>query len=232
MAAPKYTTARARIHLEVYGSGVLEDAFNIEAASADWKDNTIEKQSTNEVVGVIARKIISTDGTLSITLGSADLDTLIRVTRSRESAQAAVTDGTFTFPAIEAGQSFKLPHGKITAITVPDKVLNVDYVIYKSSGIVKALVDFVAPVTGGTYAAGAARIAGFAAGDPVVYTVHITDEADGRYTQWFRWQPDLPSDMSFVSIDAWKQQAVTGPIFVDESRPADGPLGALGFILE
>lgn len=49
-----------------------------------------------------------------------------------------------------------------------------------TSGIVTALRDVTAPVTGRTYSAGTARTAGFAASTNKVYTVHVTDELNGE----------------------------------------------------
>lgn len=229
MATPKYAVKRARVHLEKYGTGVLEDAFNVESASASFDEQFIEKQSTSEIRGVLAKELVSTAGTFTITLGSTDFDTFVRATRSKESAQAAVADGAFTFPALTAGQSFKLPHTKITAIAVPGKVENVDYVVYKASGIVKALVDFVEAVPGGSYSAGVARLAGITAAGTVEYTVHITDELEGEYTQFFKFSPNLPTNLQYVSANEFGQYEITGTLMLDESRPATGDLGQFGF---
>lgn len=229
MATPRYSTKRARIHLEVYGSGILEDAFNIESANVSFAEEDLKKFSTTEVRGVIAREILSTEGTMSMLMGSNDLDTFIRVTRSKESTIAGVTDAAFVFPALQAGQAFKLPHSKVTTVVVPGKVENVDYVVFRSSGVVKAMVDFVEAIPACTYSASSARAAGITAAGTVTYTVHVTDEKDGEYTCFFKFQPNLPSDISLVSPNEWGQYPIEGTLLLDESRPANGDLGQFGY---
>jgi hypothetical protein len=232
MSQPKYAVQRARVHLEEYNTGVLDDLFNVDAMSVSASEEVIKKQSTTEVIGDIAIKRISNSWEGTMTLGSTDMDNFIRNTRSKESTQAAVAEGTFVFPAGAQGKSFKLPHGKVTAVAVPGLTVNVDYTVLKASGIVTRLRDFEADVPGGTYAAGTARIAGIGAGEDKYYALHVTDELNGEYTQWFKVQLKLPSSLQYIKPSEFGTFEVAFTLLQDQTRPVSGDYGQYGIRLE
>lgn len=228
----KITTKRARVFLEAYGTGVLRDINTVDAATYAFSETTIEKESTNEVRGITASETIKTDGTLKLTLGSTEWANFVAVTRSKESTQGAVSDGAFTFPAMEKGQSFKLPHSNITAIAAPGLTEGADYQVFKASGIVVAMADVTAAVAGGTYSAGLAKRAGITAGSTAHYTVHITDELNGEYTQLYKFKPNLPANVDLIKPNEFGTYEIEGKLLLDTTKPVSGDLGQFGYKTE
>ena len=227
--ADKYNIQRSRLHIAKVGTATLRDVGNIESASYSFDEQKITKQSTNEVVGEIASKVISTSGTLTVTFGSLSFENFVLALRARTSAQAAVTDGAFTFPVLAAGESFQLPHGNVSAVTIPGKVEGVDFKVLKTSGIVSALVDNASAIAGCSYASGVMNAAGIAAAAAVEYSVIFTDELNGEETRFYKWQPNLPQNINLVNINEFGTLEVTGSLLLDTSRPADGALGQYGY---
>lgn len=228
---PKYSTKRARVHFEEYGSGKLADVLRVESFTINIEESTIDLESTNEVRGILKRETTGTKATGSITLSSGHYENALMILRAKASTQAAVTDGAFAFPALQAGESFKLPHGKITAISVPGLTEGVDYQVFKASGIVQALRDVTAAVPGGSYSAGLGRFAGIAAGENKVYTVHVTDEKNGEYSQWFKCEIGLPKSIEYVKPDQFGNYPLDLVFYLDESKPLNGDHGQYGYVL-
>lgn len=229
---PKYSTKRARVHFEEYGSGILTDVFRVESFDINIEEGTIDLESTNEVRGVLKRETISTKATGSMSLSSTHFENMVMALRAKVAAQAAVANGTFTFPVLKKGQSFRLPHGKITAIAVDGLTEGVDFQCFNTSGIVTAQRDVIAPVEGGTYSAGTARTAGFAAGANKVYSIHVTDELNGEYSQWFKCEVSLPKNMSYVKPNEFGALPLELTFYLDETRPLNGDYGQYGYLLE
>lgn len=229
---PKYSTKRARVHFEEYGSGILTDVFRVESFTINIEEGTVELESTNEVRGILKREIISTKATGTITLSSTHFENMVMALRGKVSAQAAAANGTFTFPALKKGQSFRLPHGKITAIAVDGMSEGVDFQCFNTSGIVTALRDVTAPLEGGTYSAGTARVAGFAAGANKVFTIHVTDELNGEYSQWFRCEISLPKSVEYVKPNEFGALPLELTFYLDETRSLNGDYGQYGYLLE
>lgn len=229
MSNPKYTVKRSRMHIRKVGTTLFRDVNVIDSASYSFDEQTIEKQSTNEVRGVVASQVVSTTGTLSVTFGDTSFDNFTVVTRSKQSTVGAVSNGSFTFPACEKGASFKLPHSNITAVDVPGLVENVDYQVFKSSGIVTALKDVLADVAGGTYSSGVTKRAAITAAADVEYEVIFTDELNGEVTGFYKWKPSLPQNVQLISPNEFGTYEVSGKILLDESKPADGDMGQFGY---
>lgn len=225
---PKYETKRARVFLERYGTGILRDVFNVDSFTVGAEENILKKKSTSEVIGDIAVKTLDQTWSGNITFGSTDFDLFCELFRAKQSVQASTTAEAFTFPALKAGEGFKLSHGLISAITVPGLVENVDYVVYKQSGIVIAKRDVTAPVTGGEYSAGVGRIAGIGAAEQPYYTFHVADELGGEYTRWFKVQMQLPKDVQHISPNEFGVYTVPLTFVLDESMPPAGDFGQYG----
>lgn len=230
--AEKISTKRARLFLELYASGILRDVGTVDAASYSFEEQTIEKESTNEVRGIIKSETIKTDGTFTATMGSTEWDNFVALTRSKESVQAALASGSFTFPVGEKGKAFKLPSANVLSITATGLVEGVDYQLFKASGIVGLLRDVTAPIEDCTYSAGVAKRAGITAGVERIYTLHVTDELNGEYTQLFKWKPNLPSNVELVKPNEFGVYEVTGKLLLDTSKPVNGDLGQFGVKLE
>lgn len=228
MSAPVYTTKRARFWVEPYGTGELRDIRIVDEAKYSFNEETIKKKSTNEVIGTVAVATISTEGTAAITMGSTEYDNFVLATRSRASTQAAVSAGTFAYPALEAGQAFKLPHENITSMSVTGKVEGVDYKLYRSSGICTLLNDNTTEIDGGTYSSGQTLQAGIAAADAQYFTLHIADELNKEYTKLYRARPLLPEDVSLITPDEFGTLTVNFELLLDDSKPSDGALGQFG----
>jgi hypothetical protein len=226
--AEKITTKRARVFLELFASAKLRDVGTVDAASYSFEEQTIEKESTNEVRGIIKSETIKTDGTLTLTMGSTEWDNFVTLTRSKESVQAAVASGTFTFPVGEAGKSFKLPSANVLSITATGLVEGVDYQLFKASGIVGYLRDVTAAVADCTYSAGVAKRAGITAAGERMYTVHVTDELNGEYTCLFKWKPNLPTSVELVKPNEFGTYEVSGKLMLDTTKPVNGDLGQFG----
>lgn len=226
--AEKITTKRARMFLELYASGILRDVGTVDAASYSFEEQTIEKESTNEVRGIIKSETIKTDGTFTATLGSTEWDNFVALTRSKESVVAAVPAGTFTFPVGEKGKSFKLPAVNVLSITVAGMVEGVDYQLFKASGIVGLLRDVTAPIEDCGYVSGVAKRAGITAAGERLYSVYVTDELNGESTHLFKWKPNLPSNIELVKPNEFGVYEVTGKLLLDTSKPVNGDLGQFG----
>ncbi|GJI97038.1 hypothetical protein RugamoR57_37560 [Duganella caerulea] len=229
MSTPVISVKRARIHLELYGSGVLRDINVVDEAAYSFSEDTIKKKSTNEVVGTIASQTISTDGTLTLKLGDTSYDNFVLAVRASTATQAPVTDGTFTYPELEAGQSFKLPHSNITAMTVTGKVQGVDYKFYRASGIVVALTDNITAIPACSYSSGTTKRAGITAGGDQYFTVHVTDVLNGEYTCLYRARALLPDNISLISPDQFGVYDVKFELLLDDTKPADAEMGQFGF---
>lgn len=227
--ADKYNVQRSRMHIAKFGTSVLRDVGIIDAASYSFDEQKITKQSTNEVIGEVASKVISTSGTLTVTFGSLAFENFVLALRAKTSAQSAVLDGAFTYPVLSAGSSIQLPHGNVSAIVIPGKVEGVDYVVLKTSGIISALTDNAAAIEGCSYAAGVMNAAGIAAAAAVEYSVVFTDELNGEETRFYKWQPNLPQNINLVNINEFGTLEVSGSLLLDTSRPADGALGQYGY---
>lgn len=228
MRTNKYETRRARVFIEKYGTGALLDAGNVDSFTVSANEETIEKKSSSEVIGTIASKTLSTDWEGNAVFGSTDFDTFLRVVRGVESAIAAVTDGTATFPAGEAGTSFQLPHSGIITASWTGLTEGTDYILYKASGIVTRLTDVIAPVEDGTYTSRAGRGMGIGNGPDQEYTIHVANELLGEYTQWFRAKFKLPTNIQAINPNEFATYEVAIKFLQDESKPANGPFGQIG----
>ncbi len=230
MSTPKYNVKRARIHVEAYGSGVLRDLGNVESASASFEEQTLEKESTNEVRGVIASIILSTKGTFTMTLGNIAFENFVLATRSKTSTQSAGT-ASFELPAMQKGAAVKLPKTNIISATFGSLVEGTDYQVFKSSGVVVALKDITTATTG-TFDYGVAKVAGITAGAEQEYTLHITDELNSEYTQFFRFKPALAQNLQSIAPNEFGAYEVTGQLMLDETKPVSGDLGQFGYKTE
>lgn len=228
----KYEISRARMHVRKVGTSALRDVNVIDSASYSFDEQTIEKQSTNEVKGVVASKTISTTGTLTVVFGSTEYENFVMAVRAKTSTQAANGTGTFTFPVAQAGECFKLPDGNILTTTVAGKVEGVDYQVFKASGIVSVLTDNAAAIEGCGYTSGVAKRAAIGAGADAEYEVFFTDELNGEMTQFYKWKPNLPQNIQLVNISEFSTYEVSGQILLDESKPASGDMGQFGQKLE
>lgn len=226
--AEKITIKRARIFLELFGSGKLRDVGVVDAAGYSFEEQTVEKKSTNEVRGTLKSDTIDTDGTFTMTMGSTEWDNYVALTRSKESVQAATPSGTFTFPVGEKGKSFKLPSANVLSITAAGLVEGVDYQLFKASGIVGYLRDVTEAVADCTYSSGVAKRAGITAAGDRYYTIHVTDELNGEYTCLFKWKPNLPQNIELIKPNEYGVYEVTGKLMLDTSKPVNGDLGQFG----
>lgn len=226
--AEKITTKRARVFLELFGSGKLRDVGTVDAATYSFEEQTIEKESTNENRGIIASETIKTDGSLSLTMANTEWDNFVDTTRSKVSVQAATTSGTFTFPAGEKGKSFELPSRNIISIEAAGLTEGVDYQLFKSAGIGTYLRDVIAAVETATYSAGVAKRAGITAAGERYYTVHVADELNGEYTKLFKWKPNLPSNVELIKPNEFGVYEVTGKLMLDTTKPVNGDMGQFG----
>lgn len=165
-------------------------------------------------------------------MGSTEWANFVLVTRAKESVQAAAANATFTFPAGNVGHSFKLPHGNITAITVPDLTENVDYQVFKSSGIVTLLKEVTAAKEGGQYSSGLAKRGAIAAAAEEYYTLHVTDELNGEYTCWHKAQFKLPQNLQAISPDQFGNYEVSITLLTDETKATNSDFGQIGYKLE
>lgn len=224
----RYQTKRARVHLRKEGTATFRDIDIVDAATFSFQDQTITKQSTNEVIGEVARKTVSVAGTLSIDMGSTEWANFLVATHSRESTQAAVVASTFALPSLKAGQQFKLPSVNITDIAITGLVEGVDFVVYKTSGLVKALVDIVDAISGCSYSAGLAKRGAFTAGGRVNYEAIVDDILNGEVHQFYKWNPDLPQNIALVKPNEFGMYQVTGALLLDQTKPADGEYGQFG----
>lgn len=228
MSTAKYEVKRARVYLRKSTSNVFRDINTVDAASYAFQEDKITKQSTNEVIGDVAKKVIKTSGTLTLTMGSTEWENFCIAVRARVSTQAAVTAGAFTYPVLAAGEMFKLPHVNITAATIAGKVEGVDFKIMKNSGFITALTDNLAIIEGGTYAAGLARRGAIAAGTADEYEVIVDDILNSESNGFYRWSPNLPSNVALISANEFGVYEVTGDLLLDESKASDGEYGQFG----
>lgn len=224
----KYNTKRSRVHLRKATSNVFRDANIIDTASYSFEENRITKQSTNEVIGDVASKVISTSGTLTMVFGSTEWENFTLATRATESTQGAVTDGAFTYPVLAKGQATKLPHVNVNAVAIPGKTEGVDYQVFSASGLIVALTDNIAEVAGCSYAAGLAKRGAIASASDGEYEVIFTDVLNGEVTQFYRWVPNLPQNIALISPNEYGVYEVTGALLLDTSKPSDGVLGQFG----
>ena len=216
------------MHVRKLGTTLFRDANIIDSASYSFDESKITKQSTNEVVGDVASKTISTSGTLSVTFGSTEFENFMLAVRAKASTQGAVADGSFVYPILAVGQSVKLPHVNITAVSITGKTEGVDFQVLGTSGLIVALTDNATEVAGCTYAAGVAKRGAIAAGAEAEYEVIFTDVLNGETTQFYKWQPSLPQNVALISPNEFGVYEVSGALLLDTSKPADGDLGQFG----
>lgn len=227
----KYELGRSRMHIRnrTTGETVFRDVNTIDSASYSFEESTLSKQSTNEVSGEVARKTQSMSGTLSVVFGSTEYKNFLLAARARASTQGATTQAaTFTYPALKVGEAFKLPHVNITDISIPGKVEEVDYTVFKASGLVHALTDNTIPIDDATYSAGLAKRAAIAAEAAQEYEVVFTDVLSGESTTLYRWAPTLPKNVNLVNINEFTTYEVEGGLLVDTTKPAAGDMGQFG----
>lgn len=224
----KYEVKRARLHVRKSGTSVFRDVNVVDSASYSFEENKITKQSTNEVVGDVASKTISTTGTLTVTFGSTEFENFVLAVRAKVSAQAATTSGSFAYPVLSAGQAIKLPHVNVSTVAIAGKTEGVDFQVLGTSGMIVALTDNAAEIAGCSYSAGVAKRGAIAAGTDGEYEVIFTDVLNGEVTQFYRWQPNLPQNVALISPNEFGVFEVTGTLLLDTSKPADGDLGQFG----
>ncbi len=224
----KYDVKRSRLHVRKAGTSLFRDVNVVDAASYSFEENKITKQSTNEVIGDVASKTISTSGTLTVTFGSTEFENFVLAVRARVSTQGAVADGAFTYPVLAAGQSVKLPHVNVSAVAIAGKTEGVDYQVLGTSGLIVALTDNAAEIAGCSYAAGLAKRGAIASGSDGEYECIFTDVLNGEVTQFYRWQPNLPQNVALISPNEFGVYEVSGTILLDTSKPSDGDLGQFG----
>lgn len=227
MSTPKYEVKRARVHLRKAGTQTFRDINTVDAATYSFSEDKITKQSTNEVVGDVAKKTIKTSGTLSLTMGSTEWANFVVAVRARESAQGAVAAAQFVLPALKAGEQFKLPHTNISAVAIPGKSEGVHFTLYKS-GLIKALVDMPAETPDCSYSAGLAKRAAIAAGGETEYEVLVDDILNTELHTFYKWTPDLPQNIALIKPTEFGTYEVSGSLLLDETKPADGELGQFG----
>lgn len=224
----KYDVKRSRMHVRKVGTSVLRDVNTVDSATYSFEENKITKQSTNEVIGDVASKTISTTGTLTAVFGSTEWENFVLTVRAKVSTQGATANGAFIYPVLAVGQAIKLGHVNVSAVAIPGKTEGVDYQVLGTSGLVVALQDNAAEVEGCTYAAGVAKRGAIAAGSDGEYEVIFTDVLNGEVTQFYRWQPNLPQNIALISPNEWGVYEVSGTLLLDTSKPADGELGQFG----
>lgn len=224
----KISTKRARIWLELYGTGILTDIGVVDEAAYSFAEETIKKKSTNEVKGTIASETIDTTGELSLTMGDTGYENYVIAVRASVGTGAAVTAGTFEFPALEKGQSFRLPNRNVTTLTVPGKTAGVDYQLYRSSGVVTLLADNTAAISDCTYSSGQTKKAGITAGGDMYFTVHIGDELNKEYTVLYRARALLPESVALISVDQFGTLPIKFELLLDDSKPSDDVMGQFG----
>lgn len=231
MATPKYNVRRARIFLQERGSFAMRYLNNVEAASASFEEQTLEKESTTEQRGVIASVILSTRGTFTMTLGDIAFENYKLAVRGKQSVQSAGGSVAFTIPMLQEGEAVALGHRNIISTNFAPLIEGVDYVVFQASGILRALRDITTSNTG-SYDHGVAKLAGIAAGEEKEYIVHIDDALNGQYTQFFRFKPNLAQNLNSISPNEFGAYEVTGQLLLDESKPVSGDLGQFGFMAE
>lgn len=224
----KYDVKRSRLHIRKAGTSTFRDVNIVDAASYSFEEQKITKQSTNEVIGDVASKTISTTGTLTVTFGSTEFENFVLAVRAKVSAQGATNAGSFVFPVLAAGQAIKLPHVNVSAVSIPGKTEGVDYQVLGTSGLVIALVDNTTEVADCSYAAGVAKRAAIASGSDGEYECIFTDVLNGETTTFYRWQPNLPQNIALISPNEFGVYEVAGTILLDTSKPSNGDLGQFG----
>lgn len=221
----KYQVKRARISLRNLVSSLFRDINVVDAASYSFQEDTITKQSTNEVIGDVAKKVIKSSGTLTLTMGSTEWANFLVAVRAKASTQGAVTAGAFTLPIMAIGEQFKLPSVNVTDVAIGTKVEGVDYTVLRNAGLIVALKDFATATASCTYSAGLAKRGAIAAGAAAEYEVLVDDQLNGEVTQFYKWSPNLPTNIALISANEFGVFEVSGDLLLDTTKPSGGDLG-------
>lgn len=124
---------------------------NQNAARLSLSEEVLTIVSKGNKSGTIAREVVGSTVAFSLELDSQSLANTALGLKGDVKTIAAKTDNAFDLPALKAGEVFKLPHAKVSNVSIGALAEGVDYAVTAYAGIIKALKD-IAATPGGTYA--------------------------------------------------------------------------------